>query len=330
MVESFPIFSASASSVAAASVLVLPADTIRSTGTHPGDRLILCAPAEMKQRLQRLASPVVEVEPVADTQEAAVSTVEVSVHSGTGRLLHWEDHSKLRTPGEESPVADGAQAKILEAEPARQKISEERPQEKISNERPAQEKVPEVERAPEKVHEGNRAQEVSPIELKPSAPEAPKAATHESEEKNAKPARSWFQRLLNPEPPQPRKALRESVSGLTAYFFTGGAPVGHAVRDVSTTGMYVFTDERWYPGTVVRITLTDRLQPTAENSITVNMAVMRCGDDGVGLQFVTRPDPSRRGRPAAPQDMMGATADELQIVRFLQRFRSGKRNNSAS
>jgi hypothetical protein len=58
--------------------------------------------------------------------------------------------------------------------------------------------------------------------------------------------------------------------------------------------------------------------------------VMRCGDDGVGLQFVTRPDPSRRGRPAAPQDMMGATADELQIVRFLQRFRSGKRNNSAS
>jgi hypothetical protein len=139
-----------------------------------------------------------------------------------------------------------------------------------------------------------------------------------------------LQRWLNPEPTQPRKAQRESVSGLTAYFFTGGAPVAHAVRDVSTTGMYVFTDERWYPGTVVRMTLTDRQQPTAEHSITANMAVMRFGDDGVGLQFVTRPDPSRRGGQAAPQDMMGATADELQIVRFLQRFRREKAKESAS
>ena len=130
-----------------------------------------------------------------------------------------------------------------------------------------------------------------------------------------------MQRWLNPEPTQPRKAQRESVSGLTAYFFTGGAPVAHEVRDVSTTGMYVFTDERWYPGTVVRMTLTDRQQPTAEYSITANMAVMRFGDDGVGLQFVTRPDPSRRGGQAAPQDMMGATADEGQIEQFLQRFR---------
>jgi len=329
-VESFPIFSVSASSLAAATVLVLPVDTIRSTGTHPGDRLILCAPAEMKQRLQRLASPDAEGGPVSETEKAAVPTVEESVHSGTGRLLHWENHSKLRNPGAESPAADGAQAKILQEEPAQQKISEERPQQTIADKGTAQEKVPEVARASEKVHEGNRVLEVAPVELKPSAPDAPKAAAHESEEKSAKPARSWLQRWLNPEPTQPRKALRESVSGLTAYFFTGGAPVPHAVRDVSTSGMYVFTDERWYPGTVVRMTLTDRLQPTAENSITLNMAVMRCGDDGVGLQFVTRPHPSRRGRQAAPQDMMGATADELQIVRFLQRFRREKAKESAS
>jgi hypothetical protein len=320
-VESFPKLSATAYSLAAASVLVLPADTIRSTGTQPRDRLILCAPGEMKQRLQRLASPDTEGEPVANTEKAAVSTVEESVRSGMGRVLHWEDHSKLRNPEEESYVADSVQAKILEEEPAQQKIPFKQP---------AQEKVPEIDRASEEIHEGNRVHEVSPVESKPSAPEAPKAAAHESEQKSAKPARSWLQRLLNPEPPQPRKALRESVSGLTAYFFTGGAPVAHEVRDVSTTGMYVFTDERWYPGTVVRMTLTDRLQPTAENSITLNMAVMRCGDDGVGLQFVTRPDSSRRGRQAVSQDPMGTTADELQIVRFLQRFRIEKGKDSAS
>jgi len=365
-VESFPIFSVSASSLAPASVLVLPADTIRTTGTHPGDRLILCAPAEMKQRLQRLASPDVEDAPVAETEKAAVPTLEESVHGGTGRLLHWEDHSKLKNPGAESPAADGAQAKILEEEPTQQKIAEELPQQKIADqgtaqekvpdvaqakileEEPAQqkiaeelpqqkiadngtaqEKVPEVARTSETVHEGNRVLEVASVELKPSAPEPPKAAAHESEEKSAKPARSWLQRWLNPEPTQPRKAQRESVSGLTAYFFTGGAPVAHAVRDISTSGMYVFTHERWYPGTVVRMTLTDRQQPTAEHSITVNMAVMRFGDDGVGLQFVTRPDPSRRGRQAAPRDMLAGAADEFQIAQFLQRFRRKEGSGSA-
>jgi len=365
-VESFPIFSVSASSLAPASVLVLPADTIRTTGTHPGDRLILCAPAEMKQRLQRLASPDVEDAPVAETEKAAVPTLEESVHGGTGRLLHWEDHSKLKNPGAESPAADGAQAKILEEEPTQQKIAEELPQQKIADQGTAQEKVPDVaqakileeepaqqkiaeelpqqkiadngtaqEKAPEvartseTVHEGNRVLEVASVELKPSAPEPPKAAAHESEEKSAKPARSWLQRWLNPEPTQPRKAQRESVSGLTAYFFTGGAPVAHAVRDISTSGMYVFTHERWYPGTVVRMTLTDRQQPTAEHSITVNMAVMRFGDDGVGLQFVTRPDPSRRGRQAAPRDMLAGAADEFQIAQFLQRFRRKEGSGSA-
>ena len=365
-VESFPIFSVSASSLAPASVLVLPADTIRTTGTHPGDRLILCAPAEMKQRLQRLASPDVEDAPVAETEKAAVPTLEESVHGGTGRLLHWEDHSKLKNPGAESPAADGAQAKILEEEPtqqkiaeelpqqkiadqgtaqekvpdvaqakileeepAQQKIAEELPQQKIADKGTAQEKVPEVARTSETVHEGNRVLEVASVELKPSAPEPPKAAAHESEEKSAKPARSWLQRWLNPEPTQPRKAQRESVSGLTAYFFTGGAPVAHAVRDISTSGMYVFTHERWYPGTVVRMTLTDRQQPTAEHSITVNMAVMRFGDDGVGLQFVTRPDPSRRGRQAAPRDMLAGAADEFQIAQFLQRFRRKEGSGSA-
>jgi hypothetical protein len=286
----------------------------------------------MKQRLQSLASPDAEGDPVADTEEAAVSTVDESVPSGTGRLLLWEDHSKLRNLREKSPDADGAEARILEEEPAQQKISEEeRTQEKISDREPAQEKVPELNRASEKVHEGNRVHEVSPAELKPRAPETPKRAAHESEGKSAKPAKSWLQRWLNPEPTEPRKAQRESLAGLTAYFFTGGAPVAQAVRDISASGMYVFTDERWYPGTVVRMTLTDRLQPTAEHSITLNAAVMRSGDDGVGLRFVIRTDESRRGKPSAAQDMMGgATADQSQIEEFLQRFRRETGKDSAS
>ncbi len=97
---------------------------------------------------------------------------------------------------------------------------------------------------------------------------------------------SWFRRLLFPGPPEPRKSQRESLSWLSAYFFTGGTPVAHRVRDVSSTGLYVFTDERWYVGTVVRITLTDLREPTAERSLTLNASVVRCGNDGVGLHFL--------------------------------------------
>ena len=56
-VESFPLAQATASIGAATSILALPSQTIASTGTQPGDRLILCAPEEMKLRLQQIGRP---------------------------------------------------------------------------------------------------------------------------------------------------------------------------------------------------------------------------------------------------------------------------------
>src|SRR5215467_1560727 len=47
-VESFPISRASAFGPVTASVLVLPPNTIRSTETQSGDRLLLCSADEMK------------------------------------------------------------------------------------------------------------------------------------------------------------------------------------------------------------------------------------------------------------------------------------------
>jgi hypothetical protein len=138
--------------------------------------------------------------------------------------------------------------------------------------------------------------------------------------KNIKPAKSWWQRLLSPDPPQPRKADRESFSGLTAYFWTGGVPVQHPIQDISPTGLYVVTDERWYPGTVVRMTLTDCKEPTVDRSITVNATSMRWGNDGVGLRFVFQDDRNRHGSHAA----LEGGVDKRQLDSFLQQFRDGK------
>jgi hypothetical protein len=139
--------------------------------------------------------------------------------------------------------------------------------------------------------------------------------------KKEKESRNWLTRLLLGDPVDPRKTQRESLPGLIAYFFTGGNPVGHTVRDISVTGMYIVTSERWYPGTVVRVTLTDRHQPTVERSITVNARAVRWGSDGVGLEFVLDTKKRRRGNAfELPEQANGV--DMAQVEEFLRNFRA--------
>jgi hypothetical protein len=135
--------------------------------------------------------------------------------------------------------------------------------------------------------------------------------------KSDKPTKGWLQRLLSPDPPLPRKAARESLPGLTAYFWTGGVPEPHGVRDISLSGMYVFTEERWYPGTVIRMTLTDRHEPSMERSISLHATAVRWGNDGVGLRFVLEDAKNqRRGEPN-----LAGGVDIKQLEQFLVRLR---------
>jgi hypothetical protein len=103
--------------------------------------------------------------------------------------------------------------------------------------------------------------------------------------------KGWLERWIFPDPPSPldqRKAPRRPAPGLAAYFWTGSIPSAHKIRDISSCGLYVETSERWYPGTVVRMTLTksDGKTESAERSISVQAKAIRWGNDGVGLQFI--------------------------------------------
>ena len=64
--------------------------------------------------------------------------------------------------------------------------------------------------------------------------------------------RNWLERWWSPDP---RKAPRVPAPGLAAYYWNGSSPVAHGIRDISSTGLYVVTEERWYPGTLVLMTL---------------------------------------------------------------------------
>ncbi|MGO8758986.1 MAG: PilZ domain-containing protein [Terracidiphilus sp.] len=103
--------------------------------------------------------------------------------------------------------------------------------------------------------------------------------------KPVRPQRNWFKRWWSPDP---RKAPRVKEPGLAAYYWNGATPTAHGVRDVSSSGLYVVTEERWYPGTLVLMTLqrTDRGEEYSERTVAVQTRAVRWGPDGVGLQFV--------------------------------------------
>jgi uncharacterized protein len=75
---------------------------------------------------------------------------------------------------------------------------------------------------------------------------------------------------------------------LAAFDAEGESVALHGIRDISTTGLYVITQERWPIGMQVRLTLqrTDGLDDTSMIPTTVELRVSRWGEDGVGLEFV--------------------------------------------
>jgi hypothetical protein len=99
-----------------------------------------------------------------------------------------------------------------------------------------------------------------------------------------------FLRSLFTEPPTPpqRRAVRRSAPGLAAYHGSGADQKQDQIRDISAAGIYLVTDERWEPGTVVPLTLQprDEIFESARRQITLQARAVRNGNDGIGLCFV--------------------------------------------
>lgn len=90
-----------------------------------------------------------------------------------------------------------------------------------------------------------------------------------------------------------RRAARIGEPAIAAFYWDGSIPLSHRVRDISRMGIYLYTAERWYPGTILRLTLDAEQTPagemaanTAVESITLWSKVVRHGPDGVGLEFL--------------------------------------------
>jgi hypothetical protein len=106
---------------------------------------------------------------------------------------------------------------------------------------------------------------------------------------------------LSADPSDLRRASRIPAPEIAAYFWDGSVPKAHALRDVSLTGAYLYTSERWYSGTIVRLLLQGSPPAGAEGavdqpvSVSIPARVVWAGEDGVALDFLfATPDDQKR------------------------------------
>ena len=90
-----------------------------------------------------------------------------------------------------------------------------------------------------------------------------------------------------------RRGERIVDKSIVAYYWNGSVPLPHRGRDISRTGIFLFTEERWYPGTMLQLTLDFKtgtaITPAAAapvESTRVWSKVVRFEADGVGFEFM--------------------------------------------
>jgi hypothetical protein len=281
VVESYPVFRANASTPQPASVLALPTHSIYSSQTQIGDQLVLCVAEEMQQRLERTSGSTAAASSVPSTVNAAGP-----IPIGNGKRPTSVPPAAPAQAAPRRVAANVVQSAVLLRE------------------------KPLWSGGPGLLELENR-----------SEPEPTKAnETHmmgliQPEMTDVRPPRGWLERWWSPDP---RKAPREQAPGLAAYYWTGGPSEPHEIKDISATGLYVVTEERWYPGTLILMTLQNTAfgPEVAERTICVHSRAVRWGKDGVGLQFVLEKDSN---------DSSMAAADRKALDRFLNRLRKSNR-----
>ncbi len=127
--------------------------------------------------------------------------------------------------------------------------------------------------------------------------------------------KNWFEWLFSKDK---RVARRTTRPGLVAYYWDGGEPKSHDIVDISSTGLYLATDDSWYPGTQVMVTLqrVGAVEGDPDRSITVNAKVVRLGKNGIGFKLVMPEEKVAQGL----HGMALNGADRKAFHSFLQRL----------
>ncbi|HEV2133245.1 MAG TPA: PilZ domain-containing protein [Terracidiphilus sp.] len=118
-----------------------------------------------------------------------------------------------------------------------------------------------------------------------------------------------------------RKDGRLPAHGLEVSYWTGLEQKRVKVKDISATGIFLLTEDRWVPGAVVQLTMQKRgvLDRDSRLQVRLRARCVRLGDDGVGLTFVEEP-----ARSAEWSRSMANAANLLAANHPIRLFRATK------
>ncbi len=145
--------------------------------------------------------------------------------------------------------------------------------------------------------------------------------------------KSWFDKFLKS---NAERSERRTPEKFAAYRWNGSTLKQDVVRNISSTGVYILTEERWKTGAYVSLTLQREgpLERNPERRITVQAKVVRSGQDGIGFTFVVPKDPDSRlweslleslVEQTKPEDMLGLVR-MAEAIAFLSRICPGGAN----
>jgi len=86
--------------------------------------------------------------------------------------------------------------------------------------------------------------------------------------------------------------LPDAIAGsVFVYYWEGAASAPRGVRNLSVTGAEIVTPDRWYPGTIINLTLQSGGQAEGDGAATCKALSMRSkvvahSRDGVRLEFL--------------------------------------------
>ena len=132
---------------------------------------------------------------------------------------------------------------------------------------------------------------------------------------------------------QGRRAERRNSPALSAYHWKGSIPRQDKVRDISSTGAFLLTQERWQPGEIISLSLQRSGPLEKENSFSVRAKTVRSDDEGVAVSFVLAPEADLRlwqsplksaAEQTEPEDILREFR-VAQAISFLSRISPGAR-----
>jgi hypothetical protein len=116
---------------------------------------------------------------------------------------------------------------------------------------------------------------------------------------------------------QGRRAERRTSPSLSAYHWKGSIPRQDKIRDISSTGAFLLTQERWEPGEVIPLLLQRSGPLERENSFSVRARTVRSDDQGVAVSFVLPPEADLR----LWQSPLKSAAEQTEPEDILREFR---------